>query len=212
MSKRGYFISLEGIEGAGKSSALAFIEKILKEAEIDYVVTREPGGTPIAEDIRKVLLHKHAEMMTPDTELLLFFAGRAQNIAHVIMPALQRGQWVIADRFTDASYAYQGGGRGLPMKHITALAEWVQGGLQPDLTFLFDVAVEIGLKRIKKRGIKDRIEREGLEFFERVRQAYLERATNYSDRFRVIRAEQDLAAVQRQLQDALSRIMEEVLQ
>lgn len=199
MGKTGYFITIEGIEGVGKSTALAFLQQQLKNAEIDFVATREPGGTPIAEDIRQVLLSKRDEIMCPDAELLLMFAGRAQNIAQVILPALQRGQWVISDRFTDASFAYQGGGRGIQLKHIMELSNWVQGNLQPDLTLLLDAPVEVGLKRIKSRGAKDRIEIEGNEFFERVRQMYLERAAKYPDRIKIVRAEEDVANVQHQI-------------
>lgn len=203
MTHRGYFITIEGIEGVGKSTALTFLQSELEAAHIDFVTTREPGGTPIAEDIRRVLLAKHDEIMCPDTELLLMFAGRAQNIAQVIIPALQRGQWVISDRFTDASFAYQGGGRGVPLKHITELAQWVQGDLAPDLTLLLDAPVEVGLARIQSRGAKDRIETEGDVFFERVREMYLERAQAFPDRIKVIHADQPIESVQAQIRSVL---------
>jgi len=207
--KRACFISIEGIEGVGKSTALDFLQQYLGECQIEFVRTREPGGTPLAEDIRKVLLGNHIEIMCPDTELLLMFAGRAQNISQIIRPALQRGQWVISDRFTDSSYAYQGGGRGVPVHHITELATWVQGDLQPDITLLLDAPVEVSLKRLKGRGVKDRIEKEGVEFFQRVRQAYLERAKKFPNRIRVIRADQDLALVKQQVLAELEPLLAE---
>ncbi len=185
-NKRGRFISFEGIEGVGKSTAIQFVREELDAARIPYIVTREPGGTPIAEAIRHVLLTHYDEKMSADTELLLMFAGRAQNIAQVILPALQRGQWVLSDRFTDASFAYQGGGRGIAESHIADLAKWVQGGLKPDLTVLLDAPVSVGLSRVTSRGAKDRIETEGLEFFERVRKTYLQLAEREPQRFRVI--------------------------
>ncbi len=194
-NKRGRFISIEGIEGVGKTTVLQFIRDCLDDAGISYVVTREPGGTPIAEAIRNVLLNHYNEMMCPDTELLLMFAGRAQNIAQVILPALQRGQWVLSDRFTDASFAYQGGGRGVEIKHVLELAKWVQGDLQPNLTVLLDAPVEVGLSRVKSRGAKDRIEAEGIEFFERVRQTYLKLAEKESNRFKIVNSNQDLETV-----------------
>lgn len=201
MSNKSCFITVEGIEGVGKSTIIDYVKQLLNEASIDHVCTREPGGTDIAEAVRKVLLQKHEEIMSPDAELLLMFAGRAQNIAQVILPALQRGQWVISDRFTDASFAYQGGGRGIPLKHIAELAEWVQGDLQPDITLLLDAPVDIGFSRIQSRGIKDRIEQEGIEFFERVRERYLVRAAKYPERFHIINANQRLADVKKQVAD-----------
>jgi len=194
-NKCGFFISIEGIEGVGKTTVLQFIRDRLDAAGISCVVTREPGGTSIAEAIRQVLLNHYNEMMCPDTELLLMFAGRAQNIAQVILPALQRGQWVLSDRFTDASFAYQGGGRGVDIKHVLELAKWVQGDLQPNLTILLDAPAEVGLGRVKSRGAKDRIEEEGVEFFERVRQTYLKLAEEKSHRFKVINSNQELESV-----------------
>lgn len=207
---RGRFITLEGVEGAGKSTVRQYIKDQLSMAEIPCVVTREPGGTPIAEAIRKILLSKHEEMMSPDTELLLMFAGRAQHISQVILPALQRGQWVICDRFTDASFAYQGGGRGIPLSHIRELASWVQGDLEPDLTLLLDLSVDVGFSRIDSRGAKDRIENEGKDFFERVRERYLVRARKFPERFRVIDAEQDFEFVKDQVLQILKSLMAEV--
>jgi dTMP kinase len=197
---RGKFVTLEGIEGTGKSSNIAYIEQYLqRKTQLPVVVTREPGGTPIAEAIRQVFLGHHAEVMCSDTELLLVFAGRAQHIASVIKPALEQGQWVICDRFTDASYAYQGGGRGIPLPRIAILEQWVQGDLQPDLTLLFDAPVTLALQRAQQRSSLDRIEAEKISFFERVRQSYLQRAQSYPERYRIIDASLSLAAVQEQI-------------
>jgi len=196
---RGRFITVEGIEGAGKSTIIQYLKSQLDVAQISSVVTREPGGTPIAEEVRKVLLHKHVEMMNPNTELLLMFAGRAQHISQVILPPLQRGQWVLCDRFTDASFAYQGGGRGIPLSRIRELASWVQGDLRPDLTLLLDLPVEVGLSRITSRNARDRIESEGHDFFERVRERYLVRASKFPGRIRVIDATQNLEHVKQQV-------------
>ena len=163
--KQGYFITLEGIEGAGKSTAVQFLAEYLRKAKIDFILTREPGGTEIAEKIRGVILDHYQETMHPDTEMLLYFAGRAQHFNQIIVPALKRGQWVICDRFTDATYAYQGGGRGLSQEKIAILEQWVQGDLRPDYTLLFDVTVSTGLSRIKKNRYLDRIEKEEEHFF-----------------------------------------------
>jgi len=209
-TKRGYFISIEGVEGVGKSTALKFLQQYLTEQKINFVMTREPGGTPIAEEIRKILLGHHEEVMCPDTELLLMFAGRAQNIAQVILPALRRGHWVLTDRFTDASFAYQGGGRGISHQHIVELARWVQGDLQPDLTLLLDAPVDVSFARLSNRGAKDRIETEGVTFFARVRQAYLDLAENAPERFRIIDATQSLVNVHRQLIRAIQPLAEMV--
>lgn len=208
----GKFITIEGIEGVGKSSAREFIEKRLQSSDISFAVTREPGGTPIAEEVREVLIRNREEIMSPDAELLLFFASRAQNISQVILPALQRGQWVISDRFTDASFAYQGSGRGIPLSHIRELAEWVQGDLQADVTLLLDAPVKIALKRITKRGAKDRIEHEGEEFFERARQRYLIRAEKFPDRFKVVDATQNIDQVQQQIAAIIDPLIKEYKQ
>ena len=186
--KRGLFISVEGIEGVGKSTVIEYIKQQLDKLQLAYALTREPGGTPIAEDVRTILLKHHEEVMSADTELLLMFAGRAQNIASIIRPALARGEWVLSDRFTDASFAYQGGGRGVEMQHIDELASWVQGDLIPDLVLLLDTDVEVGLARVQSRGAKDRIEQEGVEFFERARAVYLQRAHAEPKRYTVIDA------------------------
>lgn len=201
------FISLEGVEGAGKSTAMRAIQAFLTQHKLDYVLTREPGGTPVAEAIRHVLLSEHDEHMSRDTELLLMFATRAQNIANVIQPALQHNQWVVSDRFTDASFAYQGGGRGISLDRIEALAEWVQGDLWPDMTLLLDVPVELGLARMSNRGEKDRIEQEDVAFFERVRDTYLTCAKKYPDRYRVIDATQSIAHVAASIHQALEELL-----
>jgi len=206
---KGRFITIEGVEGAGKSSVTCYIQHLLENAEIPCVITREPGGTPIAEAVRKILLTQHDEMMSPDTELLLMFAGRAQHISQVILPALQRGQWVVCDRFTDASFAYQGGGRGIPLSHIRELASWVQGDLEPDMTLLMDLPVEVGFSRLTRRGTKDRIESEGKDFFERVRERYLIRAKKFPDRFHIINAEQDFEFVKEEVVKILKPLMSE---
>ena len=159
--------------------------------------------------IRKVLLNQYDEMMSPDTELLLMFAGRAQHISQVILPALQRGQWVVSDRFTDASFAYQGSGRGIPLSHIRELASWVQGDLEPDITLLMDLPVDVGFSRITDRGAKDRIESEGKDFFERVRERYLIRARKFPERFRVINAERDFEIVKEEVSAILKPLIAE---
>lgn len=209
MKKNNFFITIEGVEGAGKSTALEFIKQNLSEAGIDFVITREPGGTEIGEDIRQVLLHKHVEPMYPDTELLLMFACRAQNIAHVIIPALKKGQWVISDRFVDASYAYQGGGRNIAIERIDALAHWVLGDLKPDITLLLDTPIGMGFERIRDRMVKDRIESEEIEFFQRVRDRYLTRAHEFPERFYVIRADQPLEDVQREIMNVMNPLIQE---
>lgn len=172
----GLFVTLEGPEGAGKSTNRDYLAERLRERGIEVQLTREPGGTPLAERIRELLLAPSDEPMAADTELLLMFAARAQHIAGVIRPALARGAVVLCDRFTDATYAYQGGGRGLPEARIAALESFVQGGLRPDLTLVFDLPVEIGLARAAARGRLDRFEQEDRRFFEAVRQTYLQRA------------------------------------
>ncbi len=206
----GNFISIEGIEGVGKSTAIKFLQQYLTSQGVQFVLTREPGGTPIAESIRQVLLGHYDEGMSPDTELMLMFAGRAQNIAEVIRPALDKGYWVLSDRFTDASFAYQGGGRGIDARHIEELAKWVQKELRPNLTILLDAPVEIGLTRVASRGAKDRIEAEGSQFFERVRQTYLNLAREQSDRFRVIDATQDLKSIEKQLLQLVQPMVESI--
>jgi len=205
---RGKFITLEGGEGAGKSSNLAFIRARLEAAGRKVLVTREPGGTPLAEAIRTLLLSPEHQGMSADCELLLMFAARAEHLVRVIIPALDAGQWVLCDRFTDATYAYQGGGRGVAVERIAQLEAWVQGPLRPDLTLLLDLPVEAGLQRADARGERDRFEQEEEAFFERVRAGYLDRARADPSRFRVIDAAAPLAAVQAQLGQAIDGLLE----
>lgn len=190
------FISLEGGEGAGKSTCLAFIRNFLAQRGFPLVVTREPGGTPLAEEIRTMLLMRREEAVAPNAELLLMFAARAQHLAQVIQPALSRGDWVLCDRFTDATYAYQGYGRHRSLETIAALEQLVQGSLRPGLTLLLDLPVQEGLARAEARAEKDRFESEQDEFFERVRQGYRARAEAEPRRFRVIDASRPLVDVQ----------------
>lgn len=204
---KGRFITLEGSEGAGKSSNLAYIQTRLERAGVDLVVTREPGGTPIGEAIRHLLLdHRNTDMLD-DTELLLMFAARSQHLNELIIPSLEQGKWVLCDRFTDASFAYQGGGRGIPKARIEALEQWVQGALRPDLTLLLDIPVEEGLARAEARSTPDRFEREQQAFFQRVRQAYLDRAQADTGRYRVIDAAKPLDIVQAQIDTTLDPIL-----
>jgi dTMP kinase len=188
------FITLEGGEGAGKSTVLAALREVLQVTRGDVVVTREPGGTPLAEQIRGLLLDTHHEPPTADAELLLVFAARAQHVRETLLPALQRGAWVISDRFTDASYAYQGAARGGDLQFIAELERRVVG-IAPAMTLLLDVPVAIGLQRARGRGATDRIEAEREDFFERVRAGYLARAGAEPERFRVIDASQPADAV-----------------
>ncbi len=207
--KRGKLITIEGIEGAGKSTALAFIKNYLLKEKKEVVWTREPGGTPLAETLRKLILHpESAEVITADTELLLMFAGRAQHLQEVIMPALQAGRWVVSDRFVDASYAYQGGGRGVSIDRIKYLDEWIVGQCQPDLTLLLDVEPALGEERAAKRGgEKDRIEQEKNDFFKRVRDAYLQRAKQAPERMKIINANLSLPEVEQQIKQVLEKWM-----
>jgi dTMP kinase len=206
---RGRFVTLEGIEGVGKSTQLAFIQRYLKQAKQSVVITREPGGTPIAEAVRHLVLKQHDEHVVPEAELLLLFAGRAQHIAHVIKPALTAGKWVICDRFTDATYAYQGGGRGMSTEHIAVLEKWVQADLQPDCVLLLDAPVKTALKRIKRRGKTDRIEAEQADFFQRVREAYLARAKQFPQRYKIIDAAAPLLKVQQQIKIVLDGLLKQ---
>lgn len=204
------FITLEGTEGAGKSSNLAFIQHYFEQRELPLRLTREPGGTPLAEEIRALLLAPRAEPVSSDTELLLMFAARAQHLAQLIRPALVAGEWLLCDRFTDATYAYQGGGRGLDIGLIAQLEQLVQGDLRPGLTLLLDVPVELGLARAAARSAQDRFEQERAEFFERVRAAYRERAQRLPQQYRVIDASLSLAQVQDQIRSVLDAYLAEV--
>ncbi len=184
----GRFITVEGGEGAGKTTQIAFIYDYLQRTGLTVALTREPGGTALGEELRALLLgHRHKGMALA-TETLLMFAARAEHLDRVIRPALAAGHWVLCDRFTDASYAYQGGGRGLALEQIAILEDWVQGDLRPDLTLLFDVPVAMGLERAARRSTADRFEQEDKAFFERVRTAYLQRARQHPDRYRIVNA------------------------
>jgi dTMP kinase len=202
---RGTFISLEGIDGAGKSTHLQWLaERLRGDGGREVVVTREPGGTPLGEKLRALLLH---EPMDIGTETLLMFAARQQHLAQVIRPALGRGAWVLSDRFTDATFAYQGGGRGVPAAKLEALEHWVQGELQPDLTLFFDVPVGVGQGRLQAGQTDlDRFEREAAEFHERVRAAYLERAARYPARIRVIDSTQRISDIRKALEEIIERL------
>jgi len=196
---KGQFITVEGIEGVGKTTNIGFIHQQLQAAGRDVVLTREPGGTPLGEAVRGLLLDPAYTGMDSTCELQLMFAARAEHLAKLVWPALEKGQWVLCDRFTDATYAYQGGGRGIDTSVIARLEELVQGDFRPDLTLLLDVPVKIGLARASKRGALDRFEQEKVEFFEKVRSAYLDMAKDNPERYRVIDASQPLEAVQQQL-------------
>ena len=200
------FITLEGGEGVGKTTNLAFIEDYLTTRGVDLLRTREPGGTPLGERIRGLLLD--SDGMNSSAELLLVFASRAQHLDEVIRPALAAGRWVLCDRFTDASYAYQGGGRNLDLSVIGFLEQWVQAGLQPDLTLLLDTSIEVGMSRVRDRGATDRFESEHLGFFEKVRAAYLYRADKYPDRIKRIDASGSLGSVQAGIAMHLDNLIE----
>jgi dTMP kinase len=208
---KGKFISIEGVEGAGKSTALQFIKQYLMKVNREVIWTREPGGTGVAEEIRRLVLHPTigVEEMAPETELLLMFAARAQHMKIIILPALDAGKWVVTDRFIDASYAYQGGGRKMDMKWISALDQWIVGSYYPDLTLLLDIVPEVGFLRAEKRGTdKDRIEQEKIEFFARVRDAYLARAKQDPQRIKMIDASVPLFAVENQIRGVMDHFLE----
>lgn len=203
------FITLEGGEGAGKSTCLALMQRYFAERGLPLVVTREPGGTPLAEEIRELLLRRRDETVAPDTELLLLFAARAQHLAEVIRPALARGDWVLCDRFTDATYAYQGAGRGLSPERIAELERMVQGDLRPGRTLLLDLPVAQGLARAAARAEKDRFESEQQAFFERVRSAYRARAEAEPQRFQRVDASRTLAEVEADVRRVLDAWLEQ---
>ena len=205
MADRGRFITVEGIEGAGKSTQMDVLRRFLDAKRIPVVMTREPGGTPLGETVRSLLLNPDNVGMSTDAELLLVFAARAEHLHKVVRPALESGNWVLSDRFTDATYAYQGGGRGIAQARIAALEQWVQGDLRPDLTLLLDVTVETGMARIVARGQPDRCEREDGAFFQRIRDNYLQRAAAEPQRFRRIDAS---AAVEQVSQEVCDRVGE----
>jgi len=198
----GKFITLEGVDGAGKSTHLGWLVDYLRMQGRAVVQTREPGGTPLGEKLREILLH---DAMHLETEALLMFAARREHLERVIRPAVARGDWVVCDRFTDASFAYQGGGRGLPFEKLVGLENWVQAGMQPDLTLLFDLPVDIAAQRMAGAArTLDRFEQEQVDFHERVRAAYLARAAQAPQRMKVIDSRQSIDAIQHQLQEILS--------
>ena len=206
--KTGRFITLEGMEGAGKSTNLEYLCSLFEQRGLPFIVTREPGGTEVAEAIRELLLKQHDEAIVPMSELLLVFAARAQHLERVIVPALQRGQWVICDRFTDATYAYQGCGRQMGPEQVERLEAWVQGELRPDLTIVLDVPVALSVERISARAELDRFEAEPTAFFERVREGYLSRANTDARRYRLVDASRTLPEVQQQLLEIIESFIE----
>jgi dTMP kinase len=204
----GKFITIEGIEGAGKSTCMSLIASEMSSHGIEILQTREPGGTELGEELRDLLLgHRHYGM-AEDTELLLMFASRAEHLQRKILPALRDGKWVLSDRFTDATYAYQGGGRGLDVQKIAALERWVQGEMRPDLTLLMDLPVEQGMQRAGKRSAPDRFESEATSFFDRVRSSYLDIAAANPGRVRVIDASRDLGEVSASITETIKRFIE----
>lgn len=198
------FITLEGIEGAGKTTQLARMIEYLERNGLPVVSTREPGGTPLGEDVRTLLLEQRSLPISVAAETLLMYAARAEHLEKVIGPALAQGYWVLCDRFNDASYAYQGNGRGVALEKIALLDAWVLDGLQPDATLLLDLPVKVGLARAKRRGAGDRFEQENMAFFERVRQGYLQQAEHYPERYKVINANQPIAAVGAEIESWLA--------
>ncbi|MGB5638383.1 MAG: dTMP kinase [Sedimenticolaceae bacterium] len=202
------FVTVEGIEGAGKTTCLDLIEQSIRRHGHRLLVTREPGGTPIGEDLRKLLLGHRHEGMADDTELLLMFAARAEHLSARIEPALTAGSWVLCDRFTDATYAYQGYGRGIDLGRIATLESWVQGDRRPDLTLIMDLPVELGLERAGRRSTPDRFESQALEFFQRVREGYLALAAAAPERFRVIDAARSFSEVSQQVAGVLDDFLD----
>ncbi len=197
------FITFEGVDGAGKSTHLAWFADTLRQRGLEVLITREPGGTPLGERLREILLN---QPMHAETEVLLMFAARLEHIEQVIRPALQRGTWVVSDRFSDASFAYQGGGRGVPLAKLELLERWVHEDLQPDLTLLFDIPVEIARQRLSNNITLDRFEQEQADFFERVRAAYHRRVQQNPQRYAVIDAAQSLEKVKYQLEEVVLSI------
>ncbi|MDQ9171576.1 dTMP kinase [Oxalobacteraceae bacterium R-40] len=199
----GKFITFEGIDGAGKSTHIAYVASLLHDRNITVITTREPGGTTLGEKLRELLLH---EKMHLETEAMLMFAARREHLAQVIDPALQRGDWVISDRFSDASFAYQGGGRQLERRKLEELEKWVHPHLQPDLTLLFDVPLEVARARLDASRELDKFEQEKADFFSAVRQEYLRRAAEFPNRFRVIDSTKSIAEVHKELEGIISSI------
>jgi dTMP kinase len=205
--ERGKFITVEGVEGVGKSTNIDFLSGLIEARGFEVLKTREPGGTPMAERIREMLLEHAAEDLPDTAELLLFFAARSLHISNKIRPALRAGTWVVCDRFTDASRAYQGAGRGLDMVKINTLADWVQEDLRPDLTLLLDAPAEVGMQRAEQRGAADRLESEQGDFYRRVREGYLALAAAEPERFRIVDAGQPLQAVQAEIERLLNTLL-----
>lgn len=203
----GKFITFEGVEGAGKTTNIEFIAKKIQSAGHEILLTREPGGTKLGEAIRELLISKDYPEMHHHTELLLMFAARAEHLNKIIIPALTMGQWVLCDRFTDATYAYQGAGRNIDSADIATLETLVQGDLRPDITFLFDLEAEVGLKRAAERGEKDRFEQQHINFFNKVRNKYLEMAKRDNERYIIIEAQHELSTVQNQITEELKKIL-----
>lgn len=204
------FITIEGSEGAGKSTNIRYVQDYLSSKNIEFISTREPGGTDISEKIRDLLLDKSNTSLCDDAELLLMFAARAQHLNELIIPALESGKWVISDRFTDASYAYQGGGRGLSWEKITQLEQWVQGSLRPDATILLDIPVDIGMDRVRERGETDRFEQEQLSFFNRIRDAYLRLAKENPERFHIVDTQPAIEEVHKQMLSVMEKLTDSV--
>ena len=204
MNNLGKFITLEGVDGAGKTTHVKFIKKYLSDLDINFIMTREPGGTLLGEQLREILLH---DEMTPETETLLMFAARSEHIEKVIDPNLKEGKVVISDRFTDATYAYQSGGKGVKEKKIDIIKEWVQGSLQPDLTFLFDLSVEISIERLIKTREMDKFEMEEKSFHENIRQKYLLLAKASPERFCILNSEESIEEIQNQIKLKLDKVV-----
>lgn len=200
----GKFITFEGIDGAGKSTHIPFVCELIRQAGKDVVATREPGGTPLGEALRDILLH---QTMHLETEALLMFASRREHLAQVIMPALEAGKWVVSDRFTDASFAYQGGGRHLSLDKLNQLEQWVHPDLQPDLTLLFDVPLDVAKARLHRERVLDKFEQEKDDFFNATREEYLRRAKEFPERFVVIDSTQAIATIQDQLRQLISQLV-----
>jgi len=204
MNNLGKFITLEGVDGAGKTTHIEFIKKYLSDLGINFIMTREPGGTMLGEQLREILLH---DDMTAETETLLMFAARSEHIEKVIRPNLKKGKVVISDRFTDATYAYQAGGKGVKEKKIDILKEWVQGNLQPNFTFLFDVSVEVSIERLNKTRELDKFEREEKSFHENIRQKYLMLAKASPERFCILNSEKSIEEIQNQIKLKLDKVV-----
>jgi len=206
-NQSGFFITFEGVEGAGKTTNIEYIAEKIKASGQELILTREPGGTTLSEAIRELLISKDLPEMHHDTELLLMFAARAEHLQKVILPALNEGKWVLCDRFTDASYAYQGAGRGIDAKKIQLLEVMVQGSLRPDATFLFDLDANIGLSRAQSRGESDRFEQQHIDFFNRVRSQYLNMAESDPSRYYIIHAQHELNIVKKQIDEILNKLI-----